>query len=102
MAVNTLVRDYGIEISDMSGIDISYDVHVRRVFLRTGLVKRDRESDMVLVARKLIPNYPGALDLPAWKIGRRYCHLRKPDCNHCWMKEVCPKLKVYLSTVTGS
>src|SRR2546422_5199644 len=38
MAVNILVRDYDIPISGgKEGIDISYDVHVRRVFLRTGL-----------------------------------------------------------------
>jgi len=94
MAVNTLIRDYGIEISDKSGIDVSYDIHVRRVFLRTGLVKRDREKDMVLVARKLNPSYPGALDLGAWKIGRQFCHLRNPECRLCSLNAVCPKMKV--------
>jgi endonuclease-3 len=39
MAVEILERDLGVPISAMHGSDIAYDVHVRRVFLRTGLVE---------------------------------------------------------------
>jgi endonuclease III len=94
MAVNALIRDYGIEIGDKSGIDVSYDIHVRRVFLRSGLVKRDSEKDMVAVARRLNPKYPGALDLPAWRVGSQYCHFRDPACKLCVLSGVCPKLQV--------
>jgi endonuclease III len=57
----------------MGGGDIAYDVHVRRVFLRTGLASRDEVTHMVVVARALNPERPGALDLPAWDVGRRWC-----------------------------
>ncbi len=35
MAANILYRDIDVEIHNISGIDVSYDVMVRRVFLRT-------------------------------------------------------------------
>jgi len=37
MAVEILARDLRVPIRDLEGSDIAYDVHVRRVFLRTGL-----------------------------------------------------------------
>jgi uncharacterized HhH-GPD family protein len=94
MAVNILVRDFKVPIRDVNkkGIDVSYDVHVRRVFLRTGLVDKDKESVLIKVARELNPEYPGELDLPAWEIGRTWCHPIKPECDNCVLKDVCPKL----------
>ncbi len=70
MAVEILARDFGIPIHDISGIDIAYDVHLRRVFLRAGLAEHDDVTHMVNVARTLHPERPGALDLPAWDMGR--------------------------------
>jgi len=35
MAVEMLERDLGVPVRDMGGSDIAYDVHARRVFLRT-------------------------------------------------------------------
>jgi endonuclease III len=35
MAVEILARDLGVPLREMDGSDIAYDVHVRRVFLRT-------------------------------------------------------------------
>jgi uncharacterized HhH-GPD family protein len=66
MAVEILARDLGVHLREMGGSDIAYDVHVRRVFLRTGLASRDEVTHMVAVARTLNPERPGALDLPAW------------------------------------
>jgi hypothetical protein len=60
MAVNILVRDYDLPISgSKEGIAVSYDVHVRRVFLRTGLARNDTEDEIVGTARELNPDYPG-------------------------------------------
>jgi hypothetical protein len=40
MAVEILARDLGIPLREMSGSDVAYDVHLRRVFLRTGLADK--------------------------------------------------------------
>lgn len=58
MATNILVRDFGIKVKDKSGIDISYDIHVRRIFLRTGLVEKDDVQTIINKARELKPEYP--------------------------------------------
>src|SRR5439155_12110026 len=49
-AVEILHRDLGVPIRDLTGTDIAYDVHVRRVFLRTRLVESDDLDHMVEVA----------------------------------------------------
>lgn len=92
MATNILVRDFDIKVKDKRGIDISYDVHVRRVFLRTDLVNVDDPTLMINEARKLNPEYPGILDNPCWVIGREFCHSKNPDCRRCPITTVCVKL----------
>jgi len=101
MAAEILVRDLGKSLRDMSGGDIAYDVQVRRVFLRTGLAERDDVKHMVAVARALNPDRPGALDLPAWDIGRRWCRPVNPDCPTCPLNRVCPRLIDMGSSVRG-
>lgn len=101
MAVEILARDFAIPLQDMSGGDIAYDVHVRRVFLRTGLAERDDVRHMVAVARVLNPDRPGALDLPAWDIGRRWCRPVNPDCATCPLNRACPRLVDKGSSVRG-
>lgn len=101
MAAEILTRDLGTPLRDMSGGDIAYDVHVRRVFLRTGLAERDDVNHMVAVARALNPDRPGALDLPAWDIGRRWCRPVNPDCPTCPLNRVCPRLIDKGSSVRG-
>lgn len=87
MAVEILERDLDVELADLSGSDIAYDVHVRRVFLRSGLAERDDVAHMVAAARSCTltgrgswttqrgisadggvvlqhPNAPAALSLP--------------------------------------
>lgn len=93
MAVNILVRDFNIQISgDKSGIDVSNDVNLRRVFHRTGLIKGNSEEELINAAKKLNPEYPGELDYPAWDIGRRWCHENDPNCKECPLNEACPKI----------
>lgn len=91
MAVEILARDLSVPIRDVSGTDIAYDVHVRRVFLRTHLAERDDLDHMVEVARWLHPERPGELDYPAWLIGRRWCGPGTPDCSTCPLRSTCPK-----------
>jgi uncharacterized HhH-GPD family protein len=91
MAVEILHRDLGVPVRDLTGSDIAYDVHVRRVFLRTGLADRDDLDHMVEVARRLHPERPGELDFPSWLIGRRWCGPGTPDCSRCVLAPVCPR-----------
>ncbi len=101
MAVEILERDLHVTVSDLDGGDVAFDVHLRRVFLRTGLAQHDDVREMVAVARKFHPERPGALDLPAWDIGRRWCRPRDPDCQLCPLTVVCPRLIERGSTVQG-
>jgi uncharacterized HhH-GPD family protein len=91
MAVEILECDLRVPVANLERSDVAYDVHLRRVFLRTRLADRDDRDHMVTVARQLHPARPGALDLPAWLIGRGWCHPGIPDCASCPLTEVCPK-----------
>lgn len=91
MAVNILVRDCDVAVSDTLGIDVSYDKHVRQVFLRSGIAKVDDKEHIIGIARRENPDYPGALDKPAWYIGRDWCFNQNPDCEHCPLGKVCSK-----------
>ena len=91
MAVEILERDLDVPVKDLDRSDVAYDVHLRRVFLRTRLADRDNPDHMITVARELYPSRPGQLDLPAWHIGRRWCHAGIPDCINCFLTNVCPK-----------
>jgi uncharacterized HhH-GPD family protein len=91
MAVITLERDLGVPIRNLHRSDIAFDVHIRRVFLRSGLADRDDQDHVVDMARRLNPAIPGALNLPTWLIGRGWCRPRVPDCVTCPLTEVCPK-----------
>src|SRR2546425_6947754 len=91
MAVEILARDLDVPVKNLDRSDVAYDVHLRRVFLRTRLADRDDRDHMIVVARELNPTRPGALDLPAWLIGRGWCHPGIPDCVACPLTAVCPK-----------
>ncbi|MBO1031387.1 hypothetical protein IPV09_08560 [Tessaracoccus sp. SD287] len=92
MAVELLVSRMGVDIADLHGSDVAYDVHIRRVFLRTGLVDHDSVGEVVAAARRLYPERPGYLDGPTWSIGRGWCHSTNPDCPNCPLTDACPKL----------
>jgi hypothetical protein len=64
MAVEILERDLGVSVRNLERSDIAYDVHIRRVFLRTRLAERDDRDHIIAVARQLHPARPGGLDLP--------------------------------------
>ncbi|MDJ0791050.1 MAG: hypothetical protein QNJ71_04050 [Acidimicrobiia bacterium] len=102
MAVEILYAQLGVPIREMEGSDIAYDVHVRRVMLRSGLAERDDVAHMVEVARALHPERPGALDLPMWEIGRTWCHKSAPDCDSCVIAQSCPRLVSAADGVRGA
>ena len=92
MTVEAIEKSPYFALSGLEGTDISYDIHLRRVFLRSGLSERDDPDDMIAIARALNPKRPGALDNPAWHIGRQWCHRREPECGACGLTAACPKL----------
>ena len=90
MAANTLIRDFKVPVSDHISIDISPDVHVRRVFQRLGLIsKRASPEQVIYRARELNPEFPGLLDFPVFQIGRTWCGAKKPRCSACFMEDIC-------------
>jgi uncharacterized HhH-GPD family protein len=102
MAVEILERDLKVAIRDLQGTDIAFDVHVRRVFLRTGLAERDDRDHMIDRGRRLHPPRPGAIDLPMWLIGRRWCRPGVPLCSECPLFDVCPRLVDRAADVRGA
>lgn len=92
MAVELLVRHRGVSLEGMECGSVAYDVHVRRVFLRSGLVDIDTPATVRRAAAVACPEEPGLLDLPAWLIGRETCRPTRPDCDACRLGDVCPRL----------
>src|SRR5262249_37716382 len=91
MAANILARQFKIPFADYYSIDISADVHVRRVFARLGLCPSGATIEqLVYKERALHPEFPGMMDLPSWEIGRKWCRPRRPDCGTCYMRDLCP------------
>lgn len=92
MATNILAREFKIPFSDYSyiDIDISADRHIKRIFYRLGLCHRtSTPDDIVKIARKLHPEFPGLIDLPIWEIGRELCRETNPLCTQCYLKQFC-------------
>ena len=93
MATNILARQFKIPFSDYYSIDISPDVHIKRVMARMGLVKQDPTPEMVIYkARELHPQFPGIIDFSCWEIGKTWCKPTNPDCKNCIIKSDCKKV----------
>jgi uncharacterized HhH-GPD family protein len=83
-------------------INVAVDVHVQRVWKRTGLVQNTSPDVIMQKAIELNPDYPGDLDYPTWMIGMEWCHPRNPACagpgesveGPCPLRESCPKIGV--------
>jgi uncharacterized HhH-GPD family protein len=99
MAVEILKRHFGVEMAGAEDGTVAYDVHVRRVFLRSGLVVEDTPEAVAAAARDACPASPGMLDLPAWLVGRQWCRPKAPRCDECRLGDACPR-RVWL-TVEG-
>ncbi len=93
MAVNILARDFKVPMQDHICIDISPDVHIKRVFRRLGFIPKEASVDEVIYcARELNPGYPGIFDLSCWEIGRAFCRPSNPNCDECYLNKFCPKI----------
>lgn len=93
MAVKILKNYFKIKMSGCDIIDVSNDVHIKRVFYRLGLIPEQSGELAINTARRLKPEFPGILDDPAWHIGREWCKAQNPDCGNCPMNKLCPTAK---------
>ena len=92
MAINLLYRNYKVPMSNLSSIEVSPDVHVRRIFYRTGLVNNSVVSDpqIIYAARFLNPDYPGIIDRLSWMLGKtKICTDQAPQCENCPLQTAC-------------
>jgi uncharacterized HhH-GPD family protein len=92
MAVEILTRHFGVDLIGRECGQVAYDVQVRRVFLRSGLVVEDTPAAIAAAAAAACPDAPGTLDLPTWLVGRETCRPRAPLCDQCRLGAVCPRL----------
>ena len=86
-----MARDFGVNLKNFHSIDIAYDVHVRRIFLRMGLADNDNIKDVTASARKIYDEFPASSTLPFWVAAREYCRLISQKCEECYFKEFCMK-----------
>jgi endonuclease III len=90
MATNILARHFKVHLADHYSVDISVDIHVRRVFERLKLIDRGATQDQIVYrARALHPRFPGLLDFPVWEIGRNWCRPLHPKCPDCPLAGAC-------------
>jgi len=93
MIILILESRFGVHFDDADhqNMDVKPDVHIVRVFHRLGFISEPDSNSALKAARRLNPDYPGALDSPAWRIGRNWCTAFSPQCRKCPLNEVCPK-----------
>ncbi|MBO5462646.1 MAG: endonuclease III [Clostridia bacterium] len=84
-----LVRDLGVEIVDKENINLAYDIHIRRICLRTGLITQDSLKNVIAAGKKIFPEFPGRLTSAFWAIGRDICRPSDPMCTRCPLDSVC-------------
>lgn len=95
MKINSLLD----RISYYYLIDISPDVHVRRVLKTLGYLNENPTIDQVIYkAREINPEFPGLIDYSYWKMGRTYCHETNPSCNKCPLNCECDSYKKHKTT----
>jgi endonuclease-3 len=97
MAVLILARHHGLVGGKKAKrhLDVKPDVHVRRVFQRAGIIPAGASLRAVVdAARQLAPDFPGALDAPAWEVGRNWCRPSRPNCSECPIGAECPRVGI--------
>ncbi len=93
MAANILARSFKIPFSDYHSIDVSPDVHIKRVMERMGLVRENAtREEIIYKARELYPEFPGIIDSSLWEVGRTWCKAKNPDCTNCIISTECKKI----------
>ena len=78
-------------------VGVVVDTHVQRLSGRLGITSTNTPEKIEQELMKLIPRGQWAL-FSHWLIwhGRRRCDARKPDCGHCELGDLCPRVGVKL------
>jgi endonuclease-3 len=78
-----------------TNVGVVVDTHVARLSLRLGLTGETDPVRIEQVLIKLVPQEKWTLfsHLLIWH-GRRRCYARKPDCEHCEVLKLCPRIGV--------
>ncbi len=76
-------------------VGVVVDTHVGRLSVRLRLTCETQPEKVELALMKLVPRERWA-DFSHWLIwhGRRRCAARKPDCAHCEIHSLCPRVGV--------
>jgi endonuclease-3 len=76
-------------------VGVVVDTHVTRLSHRLGLTNRNTPEKIEQDLMALVPQKQWAL-FSHWLIwhGRRRCFARKPDCAHCEIQKLCPRIGV--------
>ena len=69
----------------LRNLNVAPDVHVRRVFYRSGLSPAMNSVDVLKSANEIFPKMPVILD-SAFSVGREYCFKTNPNCMDCPLK----------------
>lgn len=74
---------------------IAVDTHVFRVSNRLGLAKGSTPLEVEMGLQKVIPrkDWGHAHHWLIWH-GRKICHARKPECEKCFLSDICPSSTV--------
>jgi endonuclease-3 len=94
MIILLLERWFKVYFDDIDHrkMDVKPDVHIIRVFYKLGFISEPTSAAALKAARRLNPEFPGAMDAPAWYIGRNWCTASMSKCDECPVVEVCPKI----------
>ncbi|MCW5876317.1 MAG: hypothetical protein KIS85_05470 [Anaerolineales bacterium] len=96
MAILLIEAAFGMRFPDLDRprMDIKADVHTMRVLYRLGVAAQESEWAAMDAARRISPEFPGAIDGALWHIGRTWCFSNIPNCEDCCVQSVCAKVEV--------
>jgi endonuclease III len=72
--------------------DVKVDIHVRRVLgrvLEGHEFSADDASKVIDLTREMYPENPWMLDRPLYLLGKQKCRALGPDCDDCYLRQVC-------------
>lgn len=85
----------GVAFGKAEGVVV--DTHVSRLSYRMGLTRQRTPEKIEQALMKIVarPDWIDFSHLLIWH-GRRRCSARKPDCKHCELTNLCPRIGVKL------
>lgn len=91
-AANKLYRDFKVDLSDASSLDITPEHYIRRVFMRAGFIGRNAsDEELIYCARELHLRYPAIFDKACEEIADTVCTQEDPICQKCPLEASCMK-----------